>query len=354
MKTGDKLVGNWLLLLCFMLFGMVAGGGHARTIGAGYILQVWRPVTGFIPPLNQADWQHLFALYQQTAQFHATHPAMTEQTFKSLFWPMFWDRVWGRVMALVFLIPLAIFRLKRRITTRLALWLIAIFAAGGAQAAFGWYMVRTGLEPGILTPPPAWLAPHFLSALLILAALLWTALTIKHPHPEPIAGQAHLKPWLNTSILLIFATAGFGALVAATNAVTVFNTFPLMGGHWIPQKILAQQPAWTNFLSNQATVQFTHRALASLTALTTLTTAFLGLRAPLPPAARDHFLLLAGLISLQYLLGMVTIILGSASLGFIHELNAVLLFATAIAARHSLRGATPSKLYSPHSIAAAE
>jgi len=351
---GDKLVGNWLLLLCFMIFGLVAGGGHARTIGAGFILQVWRPVTGFIPPLNETAWRHLFGLYQQTAQYHAMHPAMTEQTFKSLFWPMFWDRVWGRLMAVVFAVPLAIFWLKRRVSPRLALWLLAIFSAGGAQAALGWYMVRTGLEPGVLTPPPAWLAPHFLSAMLILAALLWTALTVKYPEPEPVEGQAHLKTWLNACIILIFGTAGLGALVAATNAVTVFNTFPLMDGHWIPTSFLTLKPAWQNFLVNQATVQFDHRCLASLTALVTLATAVLGLRAPLPAAPRDFFLLLAGLISLQYLLGMVTIILGSKSLGYIHELNAVLLFATAIATRHSLRGATAAKLYSHPTIAAAE
>jgi len=353
-KTGDKLVGNWLLLLCVMIFGMVAGGGHARTIGAGFILQEWRPITGFIPPLNEADWRHLFGLYQQTAQYHAMHPAMTEPTFKTLFWPMFLDRVWGRLMALVFLIPLAIFWLRRRVSTRLALWLAGIFAAGGAQAAYGWYMVRTGLQPGILSPPPAWLAPHFLSALLIFGALLWTALSVKYPAPEPIAGQAHLKTWLDASIVLIFCTAGLGALVAATNAVTVFNTFPTMDGHWVPPGILSLRPAWQNFLSNQATVQFAHRCLASLTALVTLATAILGLRAPLPAAARDKFLLLAGFISLQYLLGMVTIILGSKSLGFVHELNAVLLFATAIATRHALRGATAEKLYSPETIAAAE
>jgi cytochrome c oxidase assembly protein subunit 15 len=36
---------------------------------------------------------------------------------------------------------------------------------------------------------------------------------------------------------------------------------------------------------------------------------------------------------------MATLVLGNNQLGFVHELNAVLLFATAIAARHGLRGA---------------
>ncbi len=57
-----------------MVFGMVAGGGHARTIGAGFAIQVWQPVTGFIPPRTPAAWSQLFALYQHTAQYQAATP----------------------------------------------------------------------------------------------------------------------------------------------------------------------------------------------------------------------------------------------------------------------------------------
>ena len=345
-KKTNRAIGNWLLLLCAMVFGMVVGGGHARTIGAGFIIQTWQPITGFIPPLNQTDWTHLFALYQKTAQYQA-HPIALPQ-FKTLFWPMFLDRAWGRLMAVVFLVPFAIFYWRGWLSNRLALWLLAIFAAGGAQAAFGWYMVQTGLNPGILSPPPAWAAPHFISAMFIFAALLWTSLSLRAPAPKPIENAAFLKPWLTASIILILATMGFGALVAATNAITVFNSFPLMGGKLIPPGTLALHPAWRNFIANQAMVQLCHRLLATITALTTLAAAALGLRAPLPPGLRDNFLLLAALIALQYLLGMATIVLGAPNLGFIHELNAVLLLAAAISARHGLRGAISGRRLSPH------
>ena len=346
MKQGDRLVSLWLFVLCFMIFGMVFGGGHARTIGAGFTIQVWRPVTGFLPPRNAADWNQLFGLYQQTAQYHAMHPAMTLAQFKTLFWPMFFDRLWGRLMALVLLLPLAIFWLRKRISTRLALWLLAIFAAGGFEAAFGWYMVRTGMQPGVLNPTPAWLAPHFCVAMLIFGALLWTALTVRTPEPALFTGGRFLKPWVNASILLIWLTMGLGALVAANNAITVFNTFPTMDGRWIPAGFLLLHPLPLNFLSNPATVQFDHRIVATLTALITVITAILALRTALPPGPRDAFLALAALIALQYLLGMITIISASADLGFVHELNAVLLFAAAIIARHSLRGAAASPMYS--------
>ena len=350
-KGGDRLVGLWLLILAFMVFGMVAGGGHARTIGAGFSIQVWRPVMGFIPPRDAADWNDLFARYRQTAQFKAMHPPMTLAGFKSLFWPMFLDRVWGRLMALVFLVPLVLFWRERRISGRLALWLAAIFLAGAAQAAFGWYMVRTGLRPGVLSPPPSWAAPHFATAMLIFAALLWTALSVRTPQPAPIAGGAFLKPALDACLLLLWATMGLGALVAANNAVTVFNTFPMMDGRWIPQGFLRLHPVALNFLANPATVQFCHRLLATLTACATLLTAVAGLRAALPPAARDAFLVLAGLVALQYLLGMITIVSASAELGYVHELNAVLLFAAAIVARHCLRGAG-SPIYTSSMVAA--
>lgn len=333
----NKAVAFWLFLLCFMVFGMVAGGGHVRTVGASFAIQVWHPVTGFIPPLNAQDWARYFALYQQTAQDHAH--TLTFAQYKTLFWASFWDRCWGRLMALVFFIPFVTFWIRRQISTRLALWLLAILAAGGAQATHGWYMTLTGMQPDILMPPAIWVAPHFLSAMLILTALLWTGLTLRRPVAAPLAHGAALRPWVTACIVLILATQFFGALVAGTNAITVFNTFPLMDGHLIPTTLFALHPAVQNFLTNQATVQFFHRLLATITALVTLGTAVAGLRASFPPGLRDNFLLLAALVALQYLLGMATLVLDAPQLGFIHELNAVLLLITAICARHGLRGA---------------
>lgn len=343
MKKGDRLVGNWLLIICVMIFGMVVGGGHARTIGAGFSILVWRPFLGFIPPLSHAAWMHLFGLYQQTDQYRQVHPAITLAQFQGLFWPMFIDRVWGRLMAVVFAVPLALFWWRGRVSGRLALWLLALFGAGAAQATMGWYMVETAFEPGVTTVPSIWLAPHFIFAMLIFSAMLWTALSVKRPVPEPILGAAQLRPWLNASIGLIIVTIGAGALVAATNAITVFNTFPLMDGKFIPHGFYAMHPAWLNFIDNKATVQFDHRILATVTAITVLITAVLGLRAPLSPKGRDAFLILAGFVSLQYILGMTALLSAMPEIGYVHELNAVLLLASAIGARHALRGALPAR-----------
>ena len=340
---GDRLVGTWLLILCAMIFGMVIGGGHARTIGAGFSIQVWEPVTGFIPPLTHAAWLRMFDLYKQTSQYAVLHPHMTLAEFRSLFMPMFLDRDWGRLMALVFLLPFAIFWWRGRISNRLAIWLATLFAAGAGEATMGWYMVTTSRYPGTLHPPPLWLGPHFLLAMLILTAMLWTALTIRNPEPESLPTGGHLRPWLTASIALILLTMTTGALVAGSGALNVYNTFPLMDGHALPPDALKLSPAWLNFIANKATVQFDHRVLATITALVVLIAAVRGLRAEIGAKARDGFLLLAGLVALQYLLGMSTLVSGMADLGYVHELNAVLLLAAAILGRHRLRGAAPAR-----------
>ena len=44
--------------------------------------------------------------------------------------------------------------------------------------AFGWLMVRSGLQPGMIEVAPGWLATHLLTALFTLAGLIWTALDL--------------------------------------------------------------------------------------------------------------------------------------------------------------------------------
>jgi cytochrome c oxidase assembly protein subunit 15 len=346
----DRALGNWCLILAFMVFGMTIGGGHARTIGAGFTIQVWRPFTGFIPPTSAADWAFLFGLYQKTAVFQA-HPISFDQ-YKALFWPMFIDRCWGRLMALMFLIPFGYFVAKGRLRGKWALWMLFIFGLGIFQATWGWYMVHSAMQPGVLSPPPAWAGPHLGSAMFIFFLEIWTGLSFRQPAPTPIEGATGLKNALTVCVVLIWCTIVFGALVATSNAITVFNSFPTMDGHWVPSGIFSLQPFGLNFVENKATIQFFHRLLATVTALTVLGTAFSGLRLTLPPAMRDLLLLLIGFVSLQYLLGMITIVLGNVNIGYIHELNAVMLFATAITTRHKLRGAVSTPRQIIHEAAA--
>ena len=62
-------ISNWLLAVAALVFLMVVVGGITRLTESGLSITEWKPVTGAIPPLTQADWQHAFELYSQTPEY---------------------------------------------------------------------------------------------------------------------------------------------------------------------------------------------------------------------------------------------------------------------------------------------
>ena len=115
---------------------MVVVGGITRLTESGLSITEWKPVSGAIPPLTHADWQHAFDLYQATPEYRRStaRRAWTSPQFKFIY---FWEwvhRLLGRLIGLAFALPLAWFAVKRAIPERL--WL----AAGRAA--------RCSAEPG--------------------------------------------------------------------------------------------------------------------------------------------------------------------------------------------------------------
>lgn len=53
--------------------------------------------------------------------------------------------------------------------------------------------------------------------------------------------------------------------MAGLDAGLVYNSFPKMGDHWIPDDILAFSPTLRNLTENPSTVQFDHRILGTTT-----------------------------------------------------------------------------------------
>ena len=49
-------ISNWLLAVAALVFLMVVVGGITRLTESGLSITEWKPVTGAIPPLTQADW----------------------------------------------------------------------------------------------------------------------------------------------------------------------------------------------------------------------------------------------------------------------------------------------------------
>ncbi|HEY3149029.1 MAG TPA: COX15/CtaA family protein, partial [Dongiaceae bacterium] len=72
----DRAVGTWLLGLAAMVLAQVMLGAITRLTGSGLSIMEWRPIMGAIPPLNEAEWQRVFALYQQIAEYKLVNAGM--------------------------------------------------------------------------------------------------------------------------------------------------------------------------------------------------------------------------------------------------------------------------------------
>jgi len=128
-----------------------------------------------------------------------------------------------------------------------------------------------------------------------------------------------------------------GALVAAIHAGLAYNTYPKMNGAWIPPEILSLAPWWKNFIYNMATVQFVHRCLAVVIALTALT---LWLRLPRAGAgdrARIWSDALVVAVALQVSAGIATLLLRvPVPLAALHQSGAVVVFTCALGLLHAV------------------
>src|SRR6185436_2802971 len=259
-----KPVGVWLLLCCVLVFGMVVVGGITRLTHSGLSMVEWQPLVGTIPPLDQQQWQEVFTQYQATPEYQKINRGMSLDEFKGIFWWEYFHRLLGRAIGVAFFVPLAWFLVRGKISGLLALKLGGIFLLGALQGAIGWYMVKSGLvdDPRV---SQFRLTAHLGMALLILAAMLWTALDLLTVQSATqYAPRRRLSHFAAALVALIFLMALSGGFVAGIRAGFAYNTFPLMNGHLVPPEIFTLDPWWSNLFSNMATVQFNHRMIAWL------------------------------------------------------------------------------------------
>jgi len=336
-KGTRKPVVAWLLACCALIFLMVVVGGVTRLTHSGLSMTEWQPLVGAVPPLNEEQWAQVFEKYRQTPEYQKINRGMAVEEFKSIFWWEYFHRLLGRSIGVVFLLPFVYFLARRRIDASLARRFTLIFVLGALQGGLGWYMVRSGLidDPHV---SPYRLTAHLGLAFLIYAAILRTALELLSPALAP--PQARFwRPRVFAGSLagLVFVMVLSGGLVAGTRAGFVYNTFPLMDGHWVPQGVLLMQPWYLNFVENVPTIQFDHRLIALLLALL-IPTFWLHLRQlSVPRRVRSAAMLFVGALAIQVSLGISTLLQGvPILLAASHQAGALLVFTAAIVVHHEL------------------
>lgn len=333
-----RVVGWWLIACCALIFAMVVIGGVTRLTESGLSIVHWEPIGGAIPPLDQADWQRLFADYQHSPQYHQLNQGMSLDEFRTIFWWEYVHRLWGRLIGLVFLVPLVWFAASGRLERRLRLPLAGIFVLGGLQGALGWWMVASGLRD-VPWVSPYRLTAHLALALLIYAVTLWIALDLLRPRAT--AAPPGLRRAAFAIIALVFTTILAGGFVAGTGAGLIYNSFPWMGDGLIPSDY--RDPALgliRNALENLAAVQFHHRVLAITTVIAVIAFWLAARRHGLGTGARHALTALLAMALLQAGLGISTLLLRvPIALAAPHQAGAVALLTLAVLSAHALSGA---------------
>lgn len=322
-KTKPVLV--WLIIGCVMIATMVMIGGITRLTNSGLSIVEWDLFMGAIPPLDERAWQNTFDKYQAYPEYQMMNPNMDLSGFKSIFFWEYLHRQWGRLMGIVFIIPFFIFLKQGRLKGKLLKRCIAILIGGAIVGGLGWFMVVSGLKD---RPEVSHyrLAIHLVAAFTLFGLVFWTALDLKRGSIELTDHLTRSKPAL-LALLLIYVQIIYGAFVAGLDAGTIYNTWPLMNGSFVPENTFALSPFWANLLEHRDGVQFIHRNLAIVVLGLVVWVVYRGSKISSGPILSASGLL-AGAVVFQFILGVVTLLMHvPVNLGVAHQLGALLLLA---------------------------
>jgi heme a synthase len=300
--SNRKAVRVWLILVIVAIAALVLVGGATRLTDSGLSITEWKPIHGVIPPLNAAEWQEEFQLYQKIPQYMELNKGMTLDEFKRIFWWEWAHRLIARSIGVIFALPLAFFWITGRLEKRLRWPLTGVLCLGGLQGAIGWWMVSSGLSKRVDVSQYR-LAAHLLLACLIFAFVVWFWRALS-PHTGRLLQSAAPPILAATVVLFVFLQLYFGALVAGLDAGLSYNTWPLMDGAFVPDGL-----RWHSAFDDPKTAQFLHRmngyVLLALALVQWLWLAFRYRGTTHANRAMVFFVL----VCLQALLGITTLVL---------------------------------------------
>lgn len=318
----------WLRLVALFVVATLVVGGGTRLTDSGLSITEWEPILGAIPPLSHAEWMRAFELYKEIPEYELVNKGMTLAEFEVIYLWEWAHRLVARSIGLVFFVPFVVFWVRGMLPRWFRPWGVLLLALGGLQGAVGWWMVTSGLTERVDVSQYR-LATHMTLACIILALTVWLS--------ERVAGRrgivpvpAGLRAVLAVMPFLILVQIAMGALVAGIDAGLASNTWPLMGGAWVPPGLDLLSPAWLNAFENPLAVQFNHRIAGYVVLMVALLAAVLAWRAG---AMRRLATGLALLVTAQAVVGILVVVGGvPLVLAGLHQLVAAVLLWVAVVA----------------------
>ena len=319
-----KYISFWLATMFWIVSIMIIVGGLTRLTDSGLSITEWELFSGFLPPLNESQWNIYFNLYKEIPEYKLQNYLMTLEEFKIIFWWEFIHRFLGRLIGLFFLIPLIYFSFKQGINKTKNLFLIFFLIC--FQGFIGWYMVSSGLVDRVDVSHYR-LSLHLVLAFIILSLIFWNYLKYKKINLSQNKINSSLPIIF---LILIFLQISIGAFVSGIDAGKVYNSWPLMGTSYFPDDNLIINLFNFEAFNDPSLVQFIHRNLAYLIFLFYLfifTKIYINKVSDLYIAIN----LIGFFLFLQIILGILTIITGAQIIvSSMHQISSILLVSSSI------------------------
>lgn len=322
----------WLGGLLVLLIAMILLGAATRLTDSGLSITRWDLFRGILPPITEQGWQDAFKLYQQTTEFQTINFDMDLKAFRQIFWWEWAHRFLGRFIGLWVLLPGLFFWWRGSFSMQLKRAFLFIFLGVCLQGAIGWWMVASGLNHRV-DVAPCRLMIHLTAAFLLLAYVKWIFLgTQKNQFPKPVTGN-----FIFFFLILILIQIALGALVAGTDAGKHFTDWPLMNGQLLVTPYFHPEYGLASLFEWAGAVQFNHRLLAYLILVLGLGWYLWQRRTQKTPFAPKLQQMIIGLLLMQMLLGILTLVFAVPFwLGLAHQLGAILLMLSSVAYWHRL------------------
>jgi cytochrome c oxidase assembly protein subunit 15 len=340
-KGARRGIRAWLVALFLLVAMMIAVGGLTRLTDSGLSITEWKPVTGAIPPLSEADWVTEFNKYKATPEFQLQNSQMSMEAFKVIFWWEWAHRQLGRVVGLVWAVGFVGFLAARAIPPGWTGRLLGLGALGGLQGAIGWWMVSSGLVGEQVDVKSYRLATHLGLAFIILGLIAWYVFLLGRSETNLIQARRNSERklvGLSTGLMhFAFLQILLGALVAGIDAGRGFPTWPDMNGQFFPADafyVPGGGGVWHAFFENPGLVQFMHRMAGYLLFAFGIVVWLRG-RHSAHSATRNAFHAVMAMMVAQMALGIITVLTAAhMHIAITHQIGAVILWVLIIRARH--------------------
>jgi len=323
-KVLKKYVSYWLATMFWIVSIMIIVGGLTRLTDSGLSITEWELFSGFLPPLNETQWNVYFNLYKEIPEYKLQNYLMSLEEFKVIFWWEFIHRFLGRLIGIFFILPLIYFSMKLGFNKSKNLFIIFFLIC--LQGFVGWYMVTSGLVDRVDVSHYR-LSLHLVLAFIILSLIFWNYLKYK----EISRSEKKINFSLPIIFLfLIFLQIVIGAFVSGMDAGKIYNSWPLMGFSYFPDDNSIINLFRLEAFNDPSLVQFMHRNLAYLIFIFYLLILFFVYKNNLLNLFKA-IKIIGFILIVQIVLGILTLLSGAQMIvSSMHQISSIFLVSSSV------------------------